>query len=440
MANRVQDSRGDSARRVGLWLVGASGGIGSTVALGLAALQRDLATTSGMVTCLPEFESLDLVQPQKIVFGGHEVRSEKLVDAVASMHRDASLFDANTLSACENDLEAYQCNIKPGSLYGSSAPVRDMADQYHALESCPAEAIERLAKDIAAFRTQHKLDNVIVIHTASAEPHPGSSPAHASYEKLAAEIAQPCSMVLPTSSLYALAALEAGCPYVNFTPSLGICVPAIQERAHALSLPYMGNDGKTGESLIKSFLAPMFALRNLRVMSWVGQNILGNRDGQVLADPATREAKIRSKDGLLNSLDGQETTRHVSIDYVPSLADWKVAWDFIHFEGFLGTKMSMQFTWQGSDSILAAPLIIDLARLADHAHRSGFVGAMDHLACFFKSPIGVNEHNYEKQWAMLQSYVAHAMHGNDDSNARLMSIREGIANGNGTGARSENVR
>jgi myo-inositol-1-phosphate synthase len=163
----------------------------------------------------------------------------------------------------------------------------------------------------------------------------------------------------------------------------------------------MGRDGKTGETLVKSVLAPMFALRNLKVLSWVGQNILGNRDGAILRDPRTRQSKTAAKDRIVSRIVGGKPTTHVSIDYVPSLDDWKVAWDFIHFEGFLGTKMSMQFTWQGCDSMLAAPLIIDLARFAALAHARGKTGPLRHLAFFFKDPMEVAEHDLGTQWRRL---------------------------------------
>jgi myo-inositol-1-phosphate synthase len=208
--------------------------------------------------------------------------------------------------------------------------------------------------------------------------------------------------------LYALAAMEAQCAFINFTPSPGIDVPAIRERADQLGLPYMGRDGKTGETLVKAILAPMFAMRNLSVLSWVGQNILGNRDGAVLRDPRTRQSKIKSKDKIVSRIVGGHPTTLVSIDYVPSLDDWKVAWDFIHFEGFLGTKMSMQFTWCGSDSILAAPLVIDLARLAALAHARGEAGPLRHLAFFFKDPMDVDEHDLVSQWQRLLKGVTKA--------------------------------
>jgi myo-inositol-1-phosphate synthase len=126
----------------------------------------------------------------------------------------------------------------------------------------------------------------------------------------------------------------------------------------------------------------------------------------VLNDPENKASKTKSKDALLAELLGYKPQSIVSIEYVESLDDWKTAWDHVHFEGFLGTKMTMQFTWQGCDSLLAAPLVIDLARLTALAQRRGESGALAHLACFFKSPLGAGEHDFGKQFAMLDDYAA----------------------------------
>ncbi|MDP6930803.1 MAG: inositol-3-phosphate synthase, partial [Planctomycetota bacterium] len=164
-------------------------------------------------------------------------------------------------------------------------------------------------------------------------------------------------------------------------------------------------DGKTGETLVKSSMAPMFKYRNLHVLAWQGYNMLGDRDGAVLANAENKQSKVETKDALLSQILGYPLHTHVGIDYVPSLSDLKTAWDFIHFEGFLGHKMSMQFTWQGCDAILAAPLVLDMARLADLAKRRGESGPMRHLSCFFKKPLGVDDHDLHKQWHMLTDYV-----------------------------------
>jgi len=150
----------------------------------------------------------------------------------------------------------------------------------------------------------------------------------------------------------------------------------------------------------------MFAARHLEVMSWVGHNIFGNMDGQVLDDPRNKAAKVRSKDHLLAAILGYAPQTHVSIEYIRSLGDWKTAWDHVHFRGFLGTPMTLQFTWQGCDSILAAPLVLDLIRLVDRARRDGETGVLPWLACFFKSPLGVAEQDFSRQVGLLEAWVA----------------------------------
>jgi myo-inositol-1-phosphate synthase len=168
----------------------------------------------------------------------------------------------------------------------------------------------------------------------------------------------------------------------------------------------MGHDGKTGETLLKSTLAPMFAGRNLQIMSWVGHNIFGNMDGKVLNDPVNKKSKITSKDRLLSQILGYAPQTLVSIEYIESLGDWKTAWDHIHFRGFLDTPMVLQFTWQGCDSLLAAPLVLDLVRFTELAARRGERGLLTFLASFFKSPLGTREHNFVKQLQLLEAWAA----------------------------------
>ena len=167
----------------------------------------------------------------------------------------------------------------------------------------------------------------------------------------------------------------------------------------------MGCDGKTGETLLKSVLAPMFQRRHLKVLSWVGHNIFGNMDGRVLADPANKQTKIASKSHLLSAILGYSPQTHVSIEYIESLGDWKTAWDHVHFQGFLGTPMTLQFIWQGCDSLLAAPLVLDLIRFTALAWRRGDTGRLEFLASFFKSPYGVEEQDFGKQFQMLESWA-----------------------------------
>ena len=166
----------------------------------------------------------------------------------------------------------------------------------------------------------------------------------------------------------------------------------------------MGHDGKTGETFLKSVLAPAFANRNLEIMSWVGHNIFGNMDGKVLDDPINKQTKVTSKDRLLGQILGYDPQTHISIEYIKSLGDWKTAWDHIHFRGFLGTPMIMTFTWQGCDSILAAPLVLDLFRFTELAARNGETGLLTFLSSFFKSPLGTNENDFSKQFDLLTQW------------------------------------
>jgi myo-inositol-1-phosphate synthase len=266
--------------------------------------------------------------------------------------------------------------------------------------------VDRIKKDYAEFKATHGLDQVVVVHLTSAEPHFATPREFHYVESFLALLEADRRDLFPASVLYALAAVESGCPYVNFTTCIGSSFPAMDELARRHGVPHVGRDGKTGETLMKTTLAPMFVARNLKVLSWEGYNMLGNRDGKVLDAPDANQAKCKDKDACLRDILGDdETHSRVRIDYVPSLGDWKTAWDFIHFQGFLGAQMSLQFTWQGSDSALAAPLVIDLVRLCDFAAENGESGEMLHTASFFKSPLGGGSHDFHDQFSRLLDYA-----------------------------------
>lgn len=393
-------------RRVGIWLIGACGGVASTTALGLAALARGLTQPTGLVTALPRLAHPDFDEPRAFVLGGHDIRQSHFLAAVRELHARANVFNERLLAACAGDLETWSANIRPGVVYQPNAAITALADRPDVREAhCPREAIDTIQTDLRAFQSKHQLDQLVVVNAASTEPPFDIRDEQQSLERLLPALERRNSRALPTSSLYAFAALDAGFPYVNLTPSRGATLPALAELARQRRVPHAGQDLKTGETLLKSVLAPLFAKRNLRVLSWVGHNILGNRDGQVLNDPENKASKVRSKDNLLAELLGYKPQSLVSIEFVESLDDWKTAWDHIHFEGFLGTKMVLQFTWQGCDSLLAAPLVIDLVRLAAFAQRRGECGPMPQTACFFKSPVGVTEHDFSRQFALLEDYL-----------------------------------
>src|SRR5207247_2035469 len=230
----------------------------------------------------------------------------------------------------------------------------------------PLQFVRAVQQDLDDFRRSTGARRVIAVNVATTEQPAAAELRDLDLDALDAALHAPGSRV-PASALYAYAALDMGVPYVNFTPSVGASLPGLEELARVGGVPHAGRDGNTGETLLKSALAPMFRMRHLHVRTWVGFNVLGNADGLALSDPATAASKTESKGKVVPSILGYEPQTLVRIDYVPTLGDWKTAWDLIQFEGFLGTPMTLQFTWQGSDSALAAPLVLALIRLVHQA-------------------------------------------------------------------------
>ncbi|MFM8414604.1 MAG: inositol-3-phosphate synthase [Planctomycetota bacterium] len=394
------------SRRVGAWLIGAKGGVATTMMTGLAALARRRLEPIGLVTATAPFASLDLVDFPDIVVGGHDIRSGPLDAEARRMWTESRAIPPELLAEAAEFFKDVEGRLRPGTLVGSGERIRGLAEAGAAvLAETPRQAIERVRSDIAAFAETERLDHVVVVNLASTEPPP-ERPIPRSFAELDPLLDDAARCPLPASSLYFLAAASAGASFVNFTPSAGGTPACLQEVALAQGIAHAGCDGKTGETLLKSVLAPMFAARHLEVMSWVGHNIFGNLDGKVLDDPRNKAAKVKSKDHLLAAILGYPPQTHVSIEYIASMGDWKTAWDHVHFRGFLGTPMTLQFTWQGCDSILAAPLVLDLVRLVERAWRGGERGALAWLACFFKSPLGVTEQSFAAQVALLEDWVA----------------------------------
>ncbi len=396
-------------RQTGVWLVGALGGLATTVIAGTLAVRKGLAKRIGLVSDAAEFAGLDLSSLDSIVFGGHDVREGDLVSSAEQIASENGSIPRALVDGLRAELVAVSREIRPGTAVNCGPAVDRFAAENRSMPRASLRAqVDAIERDLKAFAARHDLERVIVINVASTEPPLETAASIDSAAALDAILASDRADAVRASLLYSAAAIRAGCPYVNFTASNAALAPGVVAAAESSGLPVAGSDGKTGETLVKTSLAPMFRHRQLRVLSWQGYNILGDRDGEVLSEDAHRRAKVQSKDRALPSILGYPLHTHVGIDFVPSLKDLKTAWDFVHFEGFLGFPMSLQFTWQGCDSILAAPLVIDLARFMAQAHRDGARGPQRHLACFFKSPLGVEEHDFHRQWAALVE-TAHAM-------------------------------
>lgn len=397
-----------ASERIGIWLIGAWGGVSTTAATGLAALQQGITQETALVSSLARFEKLDLADWKQFVVGGHEIRATSYEAEAGQLYKQSHVFSPEMLEAVGPTLKAFNDNIRPGTLWNvgetigsfASAEVKSLAEKEQ-----PTQIIERIQGDLQAFRDSNQLAHVIVVNLTSTEPTLETDAGEYDWGTLSERLDSE-STPLTASSLYAIAAMQAGCSYVNFTPSVGSNLPALHELAEQQGVLHVGRDGKTGETLLKAVLAPMFADRNLNVMSWVGHNIFGNLDGKVLDDPVNKASKVHSKDHLLTEILGYKPQTLVSIEYIESMADWKTAWDHIHFQGFLGTQMTMQFTWQGCDSILAAPLVLDLVRFTERERRRGTSGVMTQLSSFFKSPMGTDlPPEFSKQYALLEAWA-----------------------------------
>ena len=400
---------------IGVWLVGAQGSLASTVVVGARAIARGLAGSGGLVTELPELAALPLVGLDRLVFAGWDIAPSGLLARAKTMAYEDRAIPPGLVEALQDDLVAVERRVRPGFVDGGGPATQALAAQtFVRRKETLAAAVERLGDDLEAFRQEHRLDTVIVVNVASTEAPIPLGPDHQRLEAFRRLVQDNRRRGVTPSMLYAYTAISRGFPYVNFTPSLGIAPPALQELAIKHHVPFYGSDGKTGETLMKTVLAPLFRYRNLEVLSWEGFNILGGGDGRVLADPRHKRSKVLSKGGVLASILGHAPHAGVGIEYVPSLGNWKTAWDYIHFRGFLGTKMSAQFIWEGCDSILAAPLVLDLVRLTEFAQRKGEAGPMPHLACFFKDPMGVSVHAFPEQMRMLLEYVER--HGRNGRN------------------------
>ena len=387
--------------QTGVWIIGARGNVATSAIVGACGITDGAIGTTGMVTERAPCTDLELPPVEDFVFGGHDIRQTSILSQAKEMSQDGTPSPA-TVEAVADELTAIDQAVERGTAVNCGNAVDALADE--TLDGNLNSIIDDIQADIRSFQEQHSLDRIVVVNLASTEPALSDTDQYDTLEafETALEANDPD---LPASSLYAYAALAAGNPYVNFTPSTGSSLGGLDELAERNGVPHMGRDAKTGETLVKTALGPMFAARNFDVLSWEGHNILGNNDGKVLEEEENKAGKIASKGDVLDSILGDSFHNRVRIDYTPSLGDWKTAWDYIHFRGFFDTKMKMQFTWEGSDSALAAPLVLDLVRLIAHADEQGLAGTQPQLASFFKSPADVDEHDLSRQFAMLTDYV-----------------------------------
>jgi myo-inositol-1-phosphate synthase len=394
-------TRDPTDRRVGIAIVGVGGAVATTVAAGLELLRLGLADTDGLP--LAEVDC-DLAPYGSMFVGGWDVSADDLATA-SEGHR---VLGPSEVAAAAPALSA----MRPWPAVGDRSFCRNIDGDHRIVGCSPRAAVDAIRGDLRRFRDEYELDGVVMVNLASTErPVEVTSGPLASLRALERALDTGEEPVGP-SVLYAYAALRECVPYANFTPSVAVDCPALQELAEQLCVPIAGKDGKTGQTLMKTVIAPGLRSRALRVDGWFSTNILGNRDGLALADPDSRRSKLDTKGSVLDDILGYHVADHVvRIEYYRPRGDDKEAWDTVDLVGFLGRRMQLKINFLCRDSILAAPLVIEIARLLDCAERRGEGGVQEQFGAFFKAPMTVDGHPPE-----------HALHRQEERLAAWLGV------------------
>jgi myo-inositol-1-phosphate synthase len=279
---------------------------------------------------------------------------------------------------------------------------------------------EQLRDDIRNFKADNKLDRVVAVWCGSTEIFIRPGPQHATVEQFEKAMERNDEAISP-AMLYAYAAIMEGVPYANGAPNLAVDTPALIQLANDRGVPTSGKDFKTGQTWMKTVIAPGLKARMLGLDGWYSTNILGNRDGEVLDDPASFKTKEESKLSVLHTILQPEKypmlykdfSHVVRINYYPPRGDNKEGWDNIDIRGWMGYPMQIKVNFLCRDSILAAPLVLDLALFMDFAQRAGLKGIQEWLSFFFKSPMAAPglqpEHDLFIQQTKFKNTLRHLM-------------------------------
>jgi myo-inositol-1-phosphate synthase len=387
-----------SGRKLGIAVIGMGGAVGSTMSAGIALFKKGAIGTDGLP--LARFGNSSLVSYNEIVFGGWDVFPDDLANA-AEQH---DVLTHKQYVAVEHELRS----IKPWPAVSDRRFLSKVSGTNVVQTRSHREATETIASQLSEF--QRSVDSVVVINLASTEKLAvNGSELFNSLADFEAALDEDCPDISP-AMLYAYAAIVSGIPYGNFTPSVAADIPALIEFAEKQKVPIAGKDGKTGQTFIKTVLAPALRSRALKVEGWYSTNILGNRDGLALSDEESLASKVKTKSSVLEDILGYDVEDHiVDIRYYRPRGDNKEAWDNIDITGFLGQPMQIKVNFLCKDSILAAPLAIEIARCLDLAKQRGEYGIQEQLSVFFKLPMsksGHPEQAFHRQEDMLLNWLA----------------------------------
>jgi myo-inositol-1-phosphate synthase len=380
--------------KLGVMIVGFGGAVATTAFVGVELFKRKKIGTEGLpLAVLPEKLTENLAEYENLVFGGWDMNIDDLATA-ATTHNVLTLQQFHEVS---EQLQA----TKPLAAVCNSAFCHNIEGKNVIIAGNHFQAVEQVREDIRRFKDEQNVERVVMINLASTESYVDKdSAAFATLENFEKALGENSAEISP-AMIYAYAAVGAGVGYGNFTPSVAADIPALVEYAKQNGVPIAGKDGKTGQTFIKTVIAPGLKARALKVDGWFSTNILGNRDGLALAHPDSLKSKITTKGSVLDDILGYAVEDHlVDIRYYRPRGDNKEAWDNIDIIGFLGQAMQLKINFLCKDSILAAPLVIEIARLLDYAQICGEAGVQEQLSVFFKLPQIADEINQKPEHAL----------------------------------------
>ena len=409
--------------RLGVLLPGM-GAVATTFIAGVEAIRKGLSRPIGSLTQMgtvrlgkrtdgrnPRISDLVPLAPLKdVVFGGWDIYRDDAYEAA----KKAGVLNHEHLAALKPFLET----VKPWPAVFDPAYVKRLQGENVKKGKNKRDLAEQVADDIERFKKENNLSRLVMVWCGSTEVYKQVGEVHQTVEKLEKGL-EANDPEIPPSMIYAYAAIKAGIPYANGAPNLSADVPALIDLAKKRGAPIGGKDFKTGQTFMKTLLAPGFKARLLGMDGWYSTNILGNRDGEVLDDPESFKTKEVSKLGVLEHIlqphlypDLYGKIHHVvRINYYPPRGDNKEGWDNIDIFGWMGYPMQIKVDFLCRDSILAAPIVLDLALFMDLAARAGMSGIQEWLSFYFKSPMTAPglypEHDLFIQLMKLKNTLRH---------------------------------
>jgi myo-inositol-1-phosphate synthase len=385
--------------KLGVLLVGM-GAVSTTTIAGVLAVRRGLASPIGSLTQMGTVrlgkrtdgrsplikDFVPLASLTDVVFGGWDIFEDNSYEAA----KTAGVLEQSLLDTIRPELEA----IKPMSAVFDRRYVKRLDGPNVKKGKNKKDLAEQLREDMRRFKQENTCDRLVMVWCGSTEVYLTESPVHATLAAFEKGL-EASDDNIPSSMIYAYAAIKEGIPYANAAPNLSADVPALNELAATTGSPLAGKDLKTGQTLIKTIIAPGLKARLLGVEGWYSTNILGNRDGEVLDDPESFKTKEESKKSVLDYIFQpnlypelyKDLCHVVRINYYPPRGDNKEGWDNIDIFGWLNYKMQLKVNFLCRDSILAAPIVLDVALFMDLAKRAGMGGIQEWLSFYFKSPM-----------------------------------------------------